>query len=100
MILLCKEKYTCSWVFFPVFIAKNGKFSHINFSTYDSGFLPSDGYDMADLYLHWRSGHHSVHGIQDIELPQFSIVEYRTVEKIESLLTGARATISELLILN
>ncbi|XP_065933308.1 gamma-aminobutyric acid receptor subunit beta isoform X2 [Magallana gigas] len=50
--------------------------------------IESYGYDMADLYLHWRSGHHSVHGIQDIELPQFSIVEYRTVEKIESLLTG------------
>lgn len=82
---------------------RNGKFVFIiNFSTYDSGFLPSDGYDMEDLYLHWRSGHHSVHGIQDIELPQFSIVEYRTVEKIESLLTGARGTtsISELLIIN
>ena len=50
----------------------------------------SDGYDMDDLYLHWRSGRSSVHGIQDIDLPQFSVVEYRTVEKIESLLTGAR----------
>lgn len=49
----------------------------------------TDGYDMADLYLHWRTGLHSVHGIQEIELPQFSIVDYRTVEKIESLLTGA-----------
>ncbi|XP_062576430.1 gamma-aminobutyric acid receptor subunit beta-like [Saccostrea cucullata] len=50
--------------------------------------IESYGYDMADLYLHWRSGLHSVHGIQEIELPQFSIVDYKTVEKIESLLTG------------
>ena len=41
---------------------------------------------MSDVYLYWRSG--SVHNVENVELPQFSIVEYRAITKIESLLTG------------
>lgn len=48
----------------------------------------SDGYAKHDLDLHWKSETNAVHGIEKIELPQFSIVEYRTIEKVESLLSG------------
>ena len=49
-------------------------------------FFFADGYAMSDVYLYWRSG--SVHNVENVELPQFSIVEYRAITKIESLLTG------------
>ncbi|KAJ8298190.1 hypothetical protein KUTeg_024721 [Tegillarca granosa] len=47
-----------------------------------------NGYAKHDLDLHWKSEKNAVHGIEKIELPQFSIVEYRTIEKVESLLSG------------
>ncbi|KAK3100619.1 hypothetical protein FSP39_022680, partial [Pinctada imbricata] len=50
--------------------------------------IESYGYDLKDLYLHWRKGKYSVHGISRVQLPQFDIVEYRTIQKIEGLLTG------------
>ena len=41
---------------------------------------------MSDVELYWRNG--SVHNVENVELPQFDIVEYRAINKIESLLTG------------
>ncbi|OWF41283.1 gamma-aminobutyric acid receptor subunit beta-like [Mizuhopecten yessoensis] len=50
--------------------------------------IESYGYDFHDLYPHWRNGKESVQGVDKVQLPQFDIVEYRTIEKIESLSTG------------
>ncbi|XP_069129163.1 gamma-aminobutyric acid receptor subunit beta-like [Argopecten irradians] len=50
--------------------------------------IESYGYDSHDLYPHWRNGKESVQGVDKVQLPQFDIVEYKTIEKVESLSTG------------
>lgn len=45
-----------------------------------------DGYAMSDVELYWRT--ESVQNVDNVELPQFDVVEYRAINKIESLLTG------------
>ncbi|XP_063413993.1 gamma-aminobutyric acid receptor subunit beta-like [Mytilus trossulus] len=50
--------------------------------------IESYGYDMHDLNLNWKDGRSSVYGIDNVELPQFSLIEYRTVRRIESLSSG------------
>ena len=48
---------------------------------------PTDGYAEADVDLHWLEKN-SVSGVEHVELPQFSIVDYSTVVWVERLLTG------------
>ncbi|KAK3593560.1 hypothetical protein CHS0354_018647 [Potamilus streckersoni] len=50
--------------------------------------IESYGYALADVYMYWRSGDKSVYGVNMVELPQFSIIKYKAIEKIESLVTG------------
>lgn len=52
---------------------------------------------MHDLNLNWKDGRSSVYGIDNVELPQFSLIEYRTVRRIESLSSGKCITILYLL---
>lgn len=54
----------------------------------DSLALPADGYTTDDIEFYWRGGDNAVTGVERIELPQFSIVEYRLVSKNVVFATG------------
>lgn len=45
---------------------------------------------MEDVVMAWRgdSPADAVHGVWDVEIPQFTIVEFRTVSTVEVLATG------------
>lgn len=47
-----------------------------------------DGYTMDDIVLYWLNDRDAVTGVEDLSLPQFSISDYKTINKIEELLTG------------
>ncbi|EMP32562.1 Gamma-aminobutyric acid receptor subunit beta-3 [Chelonia mydas] len=47
-----------------------------------------DGYTTDDIEFYWRGGDNAVTGVERIELPQFSIVEYRLVSKNVVFATG------------
>ena len=51
----------------------------------------TDGYPMQDVIMKWKGKHEdeAVHGVRDMEIPQFTIVEYKTVSTVESLATGS-----------
>lgn len=48
---------------------------------------------MSDVELYWRT--ESVQNVDNVELPQFDIVEYRAINKVEVLLTGKITTYLE-----
>nr|BAH03471.1 gamma-aminobutyric acid receptor beta subunit [Ambigolimax valentianus] len=50
--------------------------------------IESYGYTMDDIVLYWLSDRDAVTGVEDVSLPQFSISNYATINKIEELLTG------------
>ncbi|CAL1543438.1 unnamed protein product [Lymnaea stagnalis] len=43
---------------------------------------------MDDIVLYWLNDRGAVTGVEDVSLPQFSITNYATINKIEELLTG------------
>lgn len=47
-----------------------------------------DGYTTDDIEFYWRGGDNAVSGVERIELPQFSIVEYKLVSKNVVFATG------------
>lgn len=51
-------------------------------------FLLTDGYAEADVDLRWLNERDAVSGVDNVDLPQFSIVDYSTVVWVERLLTG------------
>lgn len=57
------------------------------FLIYSPSFL-ADGYTTDDIEFYWRGGDNAVTGVERIELPQFSIVEYRLVSKNVVFATG------------
>ncbi|XP_059150891.1 gamma-aminobutyric acid receptor subunit beta [Physella acuta] len=50
--------------------------------------IESYGYTMDDIVLYWRNDRGAVTGVENVSLPQFSITNYDTINKIEELLTG------------
>lgn len=48
----------------------------------------SDGYTTDDIEFYWRGGNHAVTGVERIELPQFSIVDYKLISKNVVFSTG------------
>ncbi|XP_013398514.1 gamma-aminobutyric acid receptor subunit beta-like, partial [Lingula anatina] len=50
--------------------------------------MESYGYAMQDVVMYWKAGKDSVKGVEHVELPQFSIVEYRTISTVQYLATG------------
>ncbi|XP_074650447.1 gamma-aminobutyric acid receptor subunit beta-like [Tubulanus polymorphus] len=50
--------------------------------------IESYGYPMEDVIMNWTKQEESVQGLSKIDLPQFSLVNYKTTEKIENLTTG------------
>lgn len=48
----------------------------------------SDGYTTDDIEFYWNGGESAVTGVNNIELPQFSIVDYKMVSKRVEFTTG------------
>lgn len=48
----------------------------------------TDGYTTDDIEFYWRGGDNAVTGVTKIELPQFSIVEYKLITKKVVFSTG------------
>ena len=43
---------------------------------------------MENIILYWLNHRNAVSGVEDVTLPQFTLSEYETLNKIEKLLTG------------
>lgn len=52
------------------------------------GLLSADGYTTDDIEFYWRGGDGAVSGVDRIELPQFSIVDYKLISKNVVFSTG------------
>ena len=52
------------------------------------GFSSADGYTTDDIEFYWRGGDGAVSGVDRIELPQFSIVDYKLISKNVVFSTG------------
>lgn len=52
------------------------------------GFFSADGYTTDDIEFYWRGGEGAVSGVDRIELPQFSIVDYKLISKNVVFSTG------------
>lgn len=50
--------------------------------------MVSDGYTTDDIEFYWNGGEGAVTGVNKIELPQFSIVDYKMVSKKVEFTTG------------
>ncbi|XP_024000422.2 gamma-aminobutyric acid receptor subunit beta-2-like, partial [Salvelinus sp. IW2-2015] len=59
-------------------------------------YLPliADGYTTDDIEFYWRGGDGAVSGVERIELPQFSIVDYKLVSKNVVFSTGSYPRLS------
>uniref|UniRef100_A0A672SKJ8 Gamma-aminobutyric acid type A receptor subunit beta2 n=1 Tax=Sinocyclocheilus grahami TaxID=75366 RepID=A0A672SKJ8_SINGR len=56
--------------------------------------IESYGYTTDDIEFHWRGGDHAVTGVERIELPQFSIVDYKLISKNVVFSTGSYPRLS------
>ena len=52
----------------------------------------ADGYPMQDVIMKWKGGTPSqaVHGVENVEIPQFTIMEHRIISTVETLATGTK----------
>ena len=57
--------------------------------------LSADGYTTDDIEFYWQ-GSRSVTGVENIELPQFDIIDYQTLSKKAVFATGNFRRISHL----
>ncbi|XP_060776159.1 gamma-aminobutyric acid receptor subunit beta-3 isoform X3 [Neoarius graeffei] len=56
--------------------------------------IESYGYTTDDIQFYWKGGDNAVSGVSQIELPQFSIVDYKLVSKNVVFSTGAYPRLS------
>ncbi|KAF5894314.1 gamma-aminobutyric acid receptor subunit beta-3 isoform X1, partial [Clarias magur] len=56
--------------------------------------IESYGYTTDDIQFYWRGGDNAVSGVSQIELPQFSIVDYKLVSRNVVFSTGAYPRLS------
>ena len=54
---------------------------------------PTDGYTTDDIEFYWKGGDNAVTGVTRIELPQFSIVDYKLVSKNVVFSTGMKSIV-------
>ena len=47
-----------------------------------------DGYTTTDVVMRWKNGDDSIHDVDDIEIPQFTITNYFTYSTEVVLATG------------
>lgn len=59
-------------------------------------FLFADGYTTDDIEFYWKGGETAVTGVTRIELPQFSIVDYKLVSRNVVFSTGEVVTQTQL----
>lgn len=52
----------------------------------------TDGYTVSDVVMYWRAT--PVRGVEEAELPQFTIIGYGTNDRIEKLATGSYQRLS------
>jgi len=52
---------------------------------------------MQDVVMQWKgeSMIEAVHGVELIEIPQFTLVQYRTISTVETLATGLSLYLSQ-----
>lgn len=62
----------------------------------DAALSSADGYTTDDIEFYWRGGDGAVSGVDKIELPQFSIVDYKLISKNVVFSTGTAASASSL----
>lgn len=48
----------------------------------------ADGYTTDDIEFYWNGGKSAVSGVNNIELPQFSIIDYKMISKRVVFATG------------
>ncbi|XP_010165747.2 gamma-aminobutyric acid receptor subunit beta-2 [Antrostomus carolinensis] len=60
----------------------------------DRTFTTRNGYTTDDIEFYWRGGDNAVTGVTKIELPQFSIVDYKLITKNVVFSTGAYPRLS------
>lgn len=51
-------------------------------------FPIADGYTTDDIEFYWNGGESAVSGVNKIELPQFSIIDYKMISKRVEFATG------------
>lgn len=56
----------------------------------------TDGYTTDDIEFYWRGGEGAVSGVDRIELPQFSIVDYKLISTKVVFSTGIQSNASVL----
>ncbi|XP_064424356.1 gamma-aminobutyric acid receptor subunit beta-1 isoform X2 [Latimeria chalumnae] len=56
--------------------------------------IESYGYTTDDIKFYWKGGDYAITGVEKIELPQFSIVEYKMVSKNVIFTTGSYPRLS------
>lgn len=59
---------------------------------YKHVYCIADGYTVTDVVMYWRAT--PVRGVEEAELPQFTIIGYGTNDRIEKLATGAYQRLS------
>jgi len=54
---------------------------------------------MQDVVMQWKGDlmTEAVHGVEFIEIPQFTLVQYRTISTVETLATGQSLNLSQLI---
>lgn len=62
----------------------------------DVAVSSADGYTTDDIEFYWRGGDGAVSGVDKIELPQFSIVDYKLLSRNVVFSTGTAVTASSL----
>lgn len=67
-------------------------FYSISIHQSDLIILFSDGYTVRDVVMYWTPT--PVVGVEDAELPQFSIIKYETKDRMEELATGKLAVMT------
>ena len=55
-------------------------------------FLISDGYTVTDVVMYWKDT--PVRGVEEAQLPQFTIIGYETNDRKERLATGVYQRLS------
>ena len=52
--------------------------------------LMPDGYPMHDVVMTWKgnSSSEAIYGVEEVEIPQFTVVDYRLDNRVETVIAG------------
>jgi len=62
----------------------------IKYNYYTIALYTLDGYPMQDIVMKWKGNslHRAIHGVDDVEIPQFTIEDYRIGATVETSMMG------------